>query len=288
MRQISRQYGRELYCHRNLPSARITGDMTLFQAIQRLTLAQKRAVMQWLTRLGPFWDEARMHSEDDYLECGSQIVTDSALGEAAMRNLRGSDCRLVSVSPSEWERSPLMVCWRTSAEEIQEANVENYWQTKILESVLASLPAPVTSWQELGAFCKTRFPDLTFSSDTFHPLFSHPFVPGAALRILETLHVLNRFKSCFNEHSTRTPEGQRLYQEHFTGAKAWFSDSSDHEKSIFKKELTFNNPEIKGQSIFCPWHGKIKTPQLRIHFSWPVRADEELYVVYVGPKITKR
>ncbi len=28
-------------------------------------------------------------------------------------------------------------------------------------------------------------------------------------------------------------------------------------------------------------------PRLRVPFSWPVRADELLYVVYVGPKITK-
>jgi hypothetical protein len=32
----------------------------------------------------------------------------------------------------------------------------------------------------------------------------------------------------------------------------------------------------------------LKTQQIRIHFSWPIRVDTPLYVVYVGPKITKR
>ena len=27
---------------------------------------------------------------------------------------------------------------------------------------------------------------------------------------------------------------------------------------------------------------------LRLHFSWPVRAGEPVYVVYAGPKLTKR
>jgi len=52
--------------------------------------------------------------------------------------------------------------------------------------------------------------------------------------------------------------------------------------------MTFRHPEKADETIFCPWYGKVGTPQLRVHFSWPVRADETLYVVYVGPKITKR
>jgi hypothetical protein len=42
------------------------------------------------------------------------------------------------------------------------------------------------------------------------------------------------------------------------------------------------------EKIFCTWHGKVKTPQYRIHFSWPISAVAPLYVVYIGPKITKR
>lgn len=79
-----------------------------------------------------------------------------------------------------------------------------------------------------------------------------------------------------------------MFQLHFTGDKAWFSDSSSTEKSDFRKELTFRHPMNAGEYLFCTWHGKVKTPQLRIHFSWPIRASDPLYVVYIGPKITKQ
>ena len=52
--------------------------------------------------------------------------------------------------------------------------------------------------------------------------------------------------------------------------------------------MTFGPPEHADRTLFFPWHGKVQTPQLRVHFSWPVRADKHLYVVYVDPKITKR
>ena len=32
----------------------------------------------------------------------------------------------------------------------------------------------------------------------------------------------------------------------------------------------------------------VRRMTLRLHFSWPIRADEPVYVVYVGPKLTKR
>ena len=118
--------------------------------------------------------------------------------------------------------------------------------------------------------------------------FGHPFVPSAAERIRVLLHTLDRFKGCFNEQGQRNDEGHALYANHFSVQKGWFSDSSDAEKNEFHAELTFPHPQRPGETLFCPWHGKVKTPQIRIHFSWPVRANEPLYVVYVGPKRTKR
>ena len=100
--------------------------------------------------------------------------------------------------------------------------------------------------------------------------------------------VLHDLKNCFDDRGQRTPEGHETYRKHFTGKKAWFSDSSDSEKADFRRDLTFSHPADAGETLFCTWHGKVKTPQLRIHFSWPVHAAEPLYVVYVGPKITRR
>ena len=37
-----------------------------------------------------------------------------------------------------------------------------------------------------------------------------------------------------------------------------------------------------------PSHGKVRRGMLRLHYSWSGKAGEPVYVVYVGPKITKR
>lgn len=107
-------------------------------------------------------------------------------------------------------------------------------------------------------------------------------------RIVELLETLNKYKNCFDEQGQRSAEGDRLYQDHFAKTKGWFTDSSDEEKNEFKEKLTFKHPANRNENLFCAGHGKVKTPQIRIHFPWPVRANEPLYVVYIGPKLTKK
>lgn len=130
--------------------------------------------------------------------------------------------------------------------------------------------------------------------DAFAPLVGHPFASGAAERLLFIMHLLDRFKACFDEDGQRTLEGHEIYRDFFTGQKGeggrgpLFTDSSEKEKKSFKAEMTFKHPTDSSKTLFCPWHGKVQTPPLRVHFSWPVRADEPLFIVYVGPKITKR
>jgi hypothetical protein len=71
------------------------------------------------------------------------------------------------------------------------------------------------------------------------------------------------------------------------GANARITDESKTNKSDFKEELKFVHPKT-GEKIFCPYHGKIKTPQYRIHFQWPLpEKAQQLFIGYFGPKITK-
>lgn len=288
MRKLARQFGRELYCHRNLSHAQVTRDLTMPQVIQRLEHAEKSALMQWLTRHGPFWEDERVHGPDDYLECNNQVVTDTAVGEVAFRCFYGADSRLVSLIPSYWEYTPLSVWWRLTDGGDHDINVANHITVEDLEVALRSAPAPIESWDHLALTSQARFHNLTFFATAFDSLRGLPLAPGAVQRIIERLDVLERLKCCFDQRGERTPEGHRLYQAYFTGDKSWFSDSSDAEKNEFQTELTFKHPEIDGETLFCTMHGKVKTPQIRIHFSWPVRANVPLYVAYVGPKITKR
>lgn len=96
------------------------------QAIQGFELEQRRAVMQWLTRLGPFWEDVRTHGPDDYLECDGKIVTDTALGEAAFSCLHGADRRLVSLTPSSWDFSPISVSWQRVGNDGSDIDVTNH------------------------------------------------------------------------------------------------------------------------------------------------------------------
>ena len=288
IRSVARQFGREVQCHRNVANAQVTHRHCMQQAINIFNRDEQRAVMQWLTRQGPFWEEARVHSPDDYLECNGEVVTDTAVGEAAYCCFNGVRRSLVSLTPSSWMFSPILVTWIVNLRDKRDVYVVNHWDVEELEAFLRDAPAPLASWEQLELSSRDRCPNLTFSEDCFHALRGHPFVQGAAHRVLSLLELLDQFKMCFDEGGQRTPKGHWLYKEHFTGVRGRFSDSSDVEKRNFEAKLTFRHPEAAGETLFCTWHGKVQTPQLRIHFSWPVVADKPLYVVYVGPKITKR
>lgn len=288
LRQLAKRFGREIYCHRNLANAQVTHAQTLPQVLHGFENDERRALMQWFARQGPYWEDVRLHSTHDYLEYRGDPVTDKALGEAAFGVANGQERRLASLTPSDFDLSPLPVTWTTDDGQVSTVDVHNHWIVQELEAVLQAAPPAIGSWDELAAMCREQCHALTFSEDCFAALRGYPFVDGAARHVLVLLDVLHRFSGCFDSAGKRTPEGQRLYQDHFTGDKAWFSDSSDTEKESFRNHLTFKHPTVQDETLFCPWHGKVKTPQIRIHFSWPVRSNEPLYVVYVGPKITKR
>ena len=242
--------------------------------------------MQWLARSGPFWEDDRRHDGDDYMECNGEVVTDTAAGEAAYRLHHCIQCGLVSMEPSSWLFSPLAVDWH-SCWPTRSINVPNYWNAEQLAVALDAVPVALASWSDLKKAAQSCS-NLTFSPDCFAPLRGLPFGVRAAKALLSRLTILNEIKGCFDEHGRRTPEGHEIVQKHFTGEYAWFSDSSNTEKADFRQDLTFPHPANAGETLFCTWHGKVKPLQLRLHFSWPIRASTPLYIVYVGPKITKR
>ena len=292
LRRVAKRFGREVQCHRSFLNATPMAGIPMPQAIGSLGVdSQRRAVMGWLTKSGPFWDDMRHHGEDDWLECGGDIiVTDTAVGEAAFRTLHGVECGLVSFSPSDWISSPVEVTWRGEAEglEDRDAKLENWWNATTLEGVLQDRAPPIRTWGELSKTSAERFERLIFAEDCFEPLAGIPFAKSAADRLLVLLDVLDRFANAFDEGGARNAEGHRIYRDHFTGDRALFSDSSDSEKNEFLRELTFTHPEDSTRSLFCTWHGKISHQTLRLHFSWPVQAGRPVHVVYAGPKITKR
>ncbi len=287
LRETARHFGHEVQCHRAFCNTKPIPDMPLPLVIGKLHREQSRAVMSWLSRSGPFWDDVRRHSEDDWLECNDEVVTDTAIGEAAFKSLHGVKCGLVSLTPSRWCRSPLDVTWVREAKRLDKRNnakVENWWCAKTLEESLRHHTPPFRSWDDLCEASSSRFASLVFAEDCFTPLAGVPFARSAADRLMSLLDVLDRFARAFDDDGKRNAEGHHIYQDYFTGTHALFSDSSDDEKHRFRQELTFAHPE---GPLFCPWHAKVRHLTLRLHFSWP-EAGKPIHVVYAGPKITKR
>ena len=290
MRHLAQRFGWKVYCHRALLIAKPMTNTTMQEALGQLTNDERRAVMGWLTRHGPFWDDLRQHSANEYLECGGEVVTDSAVGEAAFRTFHDVECCLISITPSNWDYSPVEVIWRREGEglENRRTNVNNWRDVDTLEENLRLATPPIESWDDLREASIRQFMDLTFAEDCFEPLRGLPFADSVAKRVLVLFGILSRLAREFDTNGVRTLEGQRIYQDYFTGGNAWFSDSSDTEKSEFYNELTFPHPNDSGKFLFCPWHGKIRHMTLRLHFSWPIEPGSPVYIVYVGPKITKK
>ena len=288
IRMMARRFGKELQCHRCIGSKNVTPGLIVKQAVGALAKDKQRAFMQWVANQGPFWEDLREHGGDDWLQLQNnlEIVTDSAVGEAAFCLFHKIPRALVSIDPSSWLYSPVVVEWLAETE-TKMVDVPNLWGEEQILKVLETLPVSLNSWTDLEAAARARYTNITFSQDAFAPLVGHPFAKGAADRLLLRLAVLDEL-ICSMELSGRwNSKGLKTYQSHFVGEKAWFSDSTDREKVRFEDELTFPHPGRSGETLFCTWHGKVKSPQLRIHFPWPLRPNEPFYIVYVGPKITK-
>lgn len=286
MRQSARAMERQLYVRQDILDRPTVAAESMRNALQRMSQDEKRAILGWLQKSGPFWEAA--HNPNLWLWHGDEIVTDTAVGEAAYYMMQGEDRWLVSFIPSDWGYSPITVMSGPNADAIA-GDVPNYVHATELEVALQAAEPPIASWEQMATRARARFQRLTFSNDCYRHLDGQPFAPCVAERIISRLEVLNRLVGEVDGNGVRTPEGHWLYQKHFTGDRAWFSDSSDTEKNDFRQQLTFQHPEQPGVELFCPWHGKIKNPPYRIHFDWPPeRPGAPLFIAYVGLKLTRR
>ena len=292
LRNVARRFGRDVYCGKNLLTADPLPGTSMQQAIGAFPPNERRVAMIWLAKGGPFWDERREHGADDWLECRDDVVTDSAVGEAAYRKLHHVECGLASVKPSDWEHSPIDVVWRQEAEEPGDRTVavENWWDADVLETYFQKSPPPIASWRELENTSIRRFERLVFSGDCFKPLYPIPFSKSNMDKFLELFGILDRLAGAFDSAGRRTAEARQIFRNYFAGKHAKFSDSSSSEKQNpkFRRKMTFPHPSHQQQTLFCPMHGKITQGTLRFHYFWSNKHDDPIYVVYAGPKITKR
>ena len=286
------QFGHTIYCCDHLRSSEVTENSVFQVEVNALERSQKILVLRWFDQSN--WSNSQSHNaiDDDYLYSG-RTVNNTSVAEAVCRNYQAYQGDLVSFSPSElYNTTPLSVIWETPETSAIQINVENLWTR---EQVVVSLEQreanaknrPVTNWRELIEWGYTYCSYLFFASDLLDRLNGVPFSLPVAKQIQQRLTVLNDLKRETNEDGSRTARGHELYQREFVGERAHFTDESESNKQTFHNELTFMHPEIPGQNLFCPWHGKVSTQFFRIHFSWPNRANSPLYIIYIVPKITK-
>lgn len=183
--------------------------------------------------------------------------------------------------------SPVPVTWFQEIDAARAIEIQNHWEIGGLEKEFQNAAPPIVSWAGLEIHARATYVNLRFLKDTFVPLRGQPFVQVAVHRIMVLLNTLNTLKASFTDAGGWSDIGNKIYREHFNSRKAWFGDSSDGDVAKWGKDMTFPRPEIDNEFLFCPWHGKVKTPQIRIHFSHPIQRDTPLCIAYVGPKIAK-
>lgn len=280
-----------LFCARQIWQRPATVQMNVHEAVQKSRSDEKRLILLWVTKFGPFIEDERQEEQEGAFEFKGENVTNSGLGEAARRERTGDSSGVFSFvgGPIDFEQTPLTVL-HVLPENREAVSVSNLWDVRELESRLRESRV-ARDWPELIAICQERFDRLEISDD----------IPGIALNretfcrtvaesIQLRLAVLQQVMSGRSiSDGKMTDDAHKLWQKHSQGDRAWFSDESGSNKEKFKEDLTFNDPSNPSESLRCYWHGKINQRTFRIHFQWPVPPGQaRLKVLYIGRKITRR
>lgn len=291
LRQEEQLFKQRFYCSKCLTTCKVTSEKNFQQIV--LSLKDRnfnKLVLEWVGKSGPFWDDDRQENDDDYFECEHQDVTDQGLGEASRRSLIGACACSFSFlgNASNYSSTPLIVQHGLSEDPLGHIEVDNYWDRENLLADLNASGLKFSKWSEVDSAIRLMYKFLTIEKDAFEKISITPFSMGVTESILLRLNVLEQLATERGEDGQLSPRGVELLNKYFQGEKAWFTDESDKNKQKFENEMTFSDPEDNRKKIFCPWHGKIKTPQTRIHFEWPIPVGQKnVKVVYIGPKITK-
>jgi len=289
LRKFILEKGYHLFCTDRIHTQSVSGSQQFNQVLMKTQDHNMRMmVLSWLSKDGPYWDKPPEHDfGQDYFtlaEDSDNLVTGSALAEAAFKVERGELCSTISFSPSNYCFSPIKIVWYQNKKSVT-IRFDNFWEAQSINEFLENLPVPVTSWKLMVDVAKNRFQNLLFGDDLLENLIGIPFQQAVANRSFELLAVLNELRQCFDDNGNRTQRGHEIIQNHFHGDSAHFSDESENNKHRFRKELTFILPN--GEEVFCPFHGKIRTAVFRIHFTWPMTANSPTFIAYIGPKITR-
>lgn len=282
MRACAQRHGRAIRVAAALPSRRAADGKLFRDLVRGLPTNQRRAVLGWVEKDGPFLEDNPLTRPSDPVTHKGGDVSGSSLAEAAYRRHMDDAVAVAGFAPSSYDHSPLLV--GVGPQSQTEVALENFWSRETLEGFLLKLAPAVRSWDDFDVAIRRDFSSLRFSTDCVAR--NHPFNPGVADRIRKLLDMLSRMKDAILPDGTYGDTWNNQWTEWFKGGEL-FSDSSDAEKVEFKSELTFPHPDRDGEKFMCSWHGKVNSPKVRVHFSYPIKRNEPTYVVYIGLKLTK-
>jgi hypothetical protein len=263
-------------------------DHTFRQAVEcAASPFERQQVIAWIANHGPFWTADRPEIENDLFYFGGDDVTDTGLGEAARRRLILEDTEVMSFlgANAAFDAGSIALTHGLLEEPIGQIEVPNVVKLSELEAACIAKPNVPNNWTASLAALQQQFQDVWFSPNLADFLDGQPFVPYVHDRAVELIGVLSKIAASRDELGAWNDAGKHLYATHFVGEKAWFTDESHNNKIDFREEMSFIRQ--CGTKEMCPFHGKIKTPQYRIHFPWPLAVGKPIEIVYFGPKITK-
>jgi len=251
----------------------------------------KKAVLEWVTRNGPFIHDDRLCEDDDLFHCLGLDVTDGGLGEAGRRVKAGEPAAKMSFpgGPKNFAFSPLQLVHGLEEEPIATYEVKNFWEVEEALNAAFALDQPADTWQTTIETARARFPKLLLPDSIWKNkrLANQPFDAVIRDRSLALLGHLDEYMLDRNRDGSEGPRSREILSTCFVGDGALFSPESTTNQNVFRDQMTFEDPD-GGSPILAHWHGKISHRHFRIHFEWPVPgAAEKIKVLYIGPKITK-
>lgn len=276
------------YCPRGIGNVEVVKGKKFSQIImQDAPRNLRQPIMSWVSKKGPFWCDNRTFNEDDYFEHCSIDVTDMGLGECARKAIL--EQRVSSYSFSGlFDNTPLVVQHGLPEEVLGVYDVPNFWTlAQLVESSQRAIPKP-TKWDEAIEQLNGKYTNLIFSPCLLDQISTLPFNMTVFDRMQELCRVLEEYLTSRDESGNLTAKSHEIERLHFHGDKAWFSDESDEDKRAFEQKLKFTDSRDGVKKTYT-FHGKIKTPQVRVYFEWPIKPSQnDIQIVYFGPKITKK
>ena len=150
MRDAAQKAGFNLEVNRRIKERAAIKAQTLREVIGKTNNPEnKRRILTWLDRDGPFWDDPPIHSDNEYFECNGEVVTETALAEACHLLMSLTEASVVSLNPSKFLTNTIEVFWRDRAEGDRSWPIRNFFSEPPFAEHLALIEKPPASWPQV-------------------------------------------------------------------------------------------------------------------------------------------